>query len=404
MFKGRSGTIILGILIILVLLAIVYVSRGQLGLFSKPDMTLPVDLAKVIPTGWDVFEKQTRLCDYDSDGEDEWLILYRYDQTQVSQPQQPAGTMVDRSPIGGVIYDAQVNRVPQEPGNQSPYRPAFLIPYKLLPDFYTGKGQGYLGESSVTPILHKPDPKAAACKTDEIAFLGYSEGPLPTRLSIFRWTNKSIGYRGVHFVGNARIEATPDPSATDLVTRVRTYDRLQNHRSILCESREFTRAEPLTSLTFPENPNSYTIDFCFGAPKDPPYPEGVVMAMLRGSKAENTSGNTSPTGESFFTANADLPADLRNLQVTRVLAISNQGTVAPHPDNGRQCSPAELKLPADDRNTWWCGREEAEVITEIVIDRQPDQQTYQVVWHLISIANDKTSADVHWRIDQATFR
>jgi len=403
MFKGRSGTVTLLILIILVLLAIGFVATGRLKLPSKPEMALPGDLSKVIPTSWTVFENQTRLCDYDNDGEDEWLILYRYDQTEVLPPQQKAGTQVNRGPIGGVIYDAQVNRVPQDPGNQSPYRPAFLIPYKLLPDFYTGKGQGYLGESDVTLILHKPEPKAATCQTDEIAFFGYSEGALPTRLSLFRWVDKSIGYRGVHFVGNARIEATPDPSTTELVIKVRTYDRLQNHRSILCESREFTRSEPLASLTFPENPDSYTIDFCFGAPQDPAYPEGVVMAMLRGAKAGGTVGNPSPTGTSFFTANADLPADLRNLPTTRVLAISNQGTVAPHPDNGRQCSPAELDLPATtppDPTVWWCGREEAEVITEVVIKGQ----SYQVVWRLISVANDKTSADVHWRIEQATYR
>ena len=91
---------------------------------------LPVDLQKIIPTSWDVIEDQYKPCDFDSDGETEWLIIYNYD-TSVG---------LNYNLVGGVIYDAQVNRVPQAPSDLSPYRPAPLTRYKLLPDIYTKKG------------------------------------------------------------------------------------------------------------------------------------------------------------------------------------------------------------------------------------------------------------------------
>ena len=122
---------------------------------------LPLNLQTIIPSTWAVVPNQYKLCDFDGDGENEYLIIYSYDPASVpsalpATPVPPATPVAGRSLIGGVIYDTQVNRVPQAPGVQSPYRPAFLIPYKLLPDIYGGKGQGYLGQSGVT-VGSRPD-------------------------------------------------------------------------------------------------------------------------------------------------------------------------------------------------------------------------------------------------------
>jgi len=136
MFKGRIWPIIavaIGlILIFLVCRASPLLKQG------KQSTALPVDLQNVIPSSWEPLPDQPAICDYDHDSENEWLILFRYDTTKVQVPYKPPDTTEQRGPIGGVINDPQVNSDPQDLGNRSPFRPALLVPYMLLPDFYPG--------------------------------------------------------------------------------------------------------------------------------------------------------------------------------------------------------------------------------------------------------------------------
>ena len=127
MFKGRIWpfiAIIIGIVLIVLLCRFTSTFRTTR---TQPN-ALPVDLKNVIPASWVLLPNQPQICDYDGDGENEWLVMYHYNPTTVEPPYTKAGTTVGRAPIGGVIYDAQVNYVPQDPANQSPYRPALLIP------------------------------------------------------------------------------------------------------------------------------------------------------------------------------------------------------------------------------------------------------------------------------------
>jgi hypothetical protein len=55
---------------------------------------------------------------------------------------------------------------------------------------------------------------------------------------------------------------------------------------------------PNTPLEFRAQDLDFTIDFCYGMPADPYYPEGVVAALLRGG---NPPATTTPTGDSFLT-------------------------------------------------------------------------------------------------------
>ncbi len=197
----KTILIIIGVIVV-VGLSLVLLSRCTgISLPYGSSEELPVDLQKIIPTSWDVIEDQYKPCDFDSDGETEWLIIYNYD-TSVG---------LNYNLVGGVVYDAQVNRVPQAPSDLSPYRPALLIPYKLLPDIYTKKGQGYLGETSVTVSLYPPEDKNG-CRSDEIIVQGFSGGGFPTRLSIFRWEGAAVGYPAEHFVGNARVVFSAPPN------------------------------------------------------------------------------------------------------------------------------------------------------------------------------------------------
>jgi hypothetical protein len=397
MFKGRIWPIIA---IAIGLIIIFFICRAS-SLFDQAgqDTSLPVDLQNVIPSSWVPLPGQPAICDYDRDGENEWLILFRYDTTKVKALDQ---SDVQRGPIGGVIYDAQVNVVPQEPGNRSPYRPALIIPYMLLPDFYPGKGQGYLGESNVTLVQYSSAGKRAeGCVVEEIYAFGYADGPLPTNLSAFRWKGKATGYAVAHFTGNARLVSDVPSDGSKPLGQVTTYDRLENHRSLLCEVKRFVRQEEFVDLSFQEDSGAYTIDFCFGAPDDPYYPEGVVVALLRGNQPKNTGDMPEPINESFLMADVIWPDELGNPAETpvRILSIVNQGAVEMVPDEGQLCPNQSAASSAgsassSDKSLWWCGREEAEVVTEVMASGQPRR----AAWRLISIANDQVNADTHWRV------
>ncbi len=404
--KGRSGIIFAIILIVLVLILVLLLrQRGLLGALTSQQAQIPIELRKIIPDSWTPLDGQPQACDLDRDDETEWLVLYRYDNSAVTNVYAARGGQVGYSLIGGVVYDAQVNRVPQALGNLSPYRPALLVPYKLLPDYYLGKGQGYLGETDVKFYPYAPGQRAdrratTQCRAEELYFLGYSYLPLPTRLSIFRWRNPQEGYQGVHFIGNARVDA---PGATDPatpVTEVTTYDRLANHRSLLCEVRRFERSGELEELNFIEKTSGFTIDFCFGTPNDPVYPEAVLVALLRGA---NPRSDGSPTGNSFLTKNAFLDPGLAalgtaNRQPLRIVSVINQGVVVAIPGQGAEC-PLDMVQDSEDAK-WWCGAEEAVVQAAVVFNGASEPRW--VVARLISIANQQVTADVHWRVTRLT--
>ncbi len=390
MFKGRTGLLILIVIVVAAILYLLLWKGGGVRLSpDQPQTTLPVDLQQIIPAKWQVITGQFTTCDFDGDKEAEWLVIYQYDVV----------TSTGRSLIGGAIYDAQANHELLTPENASPYPAASLIPYKLLPDIYTGKGQGYLGETKVSVNFFPSKQTEQTCQVKEITIQGFSDASMPTRLSIFQWGGQGVGYIGSHFVGNARIEAG---DGTVPITQTLTYNRL-NDRSALCVVQRYTRPpssnkDAPPGIAFTEDSAAYTIDFCFGAPDDPAYPEGAVVALLRGKSPKGQKDSPSPTGETYLTANASL-SGLERLKGAspkplRILSVTTEGSLAPASDYGAQCTPAELS--ASVTGVWWCGRERAKVYTEIILDDQHRVAT----WHLLSIANDRVNADVHWRIER----
>lgn len=405
-------------IVIFVLIAV----AGILLLYSylKPRVALPVstglpiDLQTMIPNSWKVIPGQFRPCDFDNDGDNEYLIIYSYDLV--------GGT--GRGLIGGVIYDTQVNRVPQAPGVEATYRPAFMVPYKLLPDIYGGKGQGYLGQNKVAVHTLPPTAAGAKCQAREILVYGYSYDDYPTTLSIFRWEGELIGYVGWHVQGNVRLRAydaaSPDPSkpwATDnsgtAAVGVFAYNQL-NQRSLLCAVRHYRRTLPVTKtdlppgLDFAEIKGDYTLDFCYGAPKDPAYPEGVVMALLRG---QNPTAVT-PTGGSYLTTDAldALSPELSELKkadrkAIRTLSVSAPGTLGWYPPPGSRFTWTPTGgTPSPTPQVWWLNSEPPTVVeTEIVLN-DGTGQTRQARWTLVSMANEKANADTLWRISRVELR
>jgi hypothetical protein len=393
--KSVGRTVLIIIVIGIALLLLWSCVRQSLeGRQASTGASVQVDLSEIVPESWRV--ESSVICNFDDDAEEERLVVYRYDAPATPGPSLTAGL------IGAVIFDSQVNRVPQEPSVESPYRPAFLVPYKLLPDIYTNKGQGYLGETSiqVTPV---PGEEGNGCLGKEIVVKGTaadnSNMDAPNFLSIFRWEGEKVGYSGVHFTGDARIQIAPLEAGA--ITGFTTYDRL-NDRSALCAAQPYVRlvAEsgdpPNTPLEFRTQDLEFTIDFCYGMPADPYYPEGVVAALLRGGNPPATT----PTGNSFLTAagKATLPGQLSVLQqsdrkqVFSILAITNPGTLGVAPEQGYPCPGMATPAPGGD---WWCAREQVRVITDILVGGQPRQ----VVWTLITVANELVVDDVHWRVN-----
>lgn len=400
--KGRSLIPILLLLLIVGALVLYMRSSPSRTTSRRPEVVLPLDLKQVIPNTWSVLPDHFGQCDFDNDGEQEWFIAYRYDS---EKNKQGSGL------FGAVVFDAQVNRVPQEPANQSPYRPAFLIPYKLLPDIYTGKGQGYLGETGITVQFLSETAQSQPCRAREIAIKGFAGGPDPVRFSVFQWQDERVGYRGSHLVGNARIDTAPPLTYTLQVT---TYNRL-NDRSLLCSVQRYTRPAPLRAgdppptVEFAEDPTAATIDFCFYAPSDPVYPEGVVVALLRGYNPE-VGGDWQPGGKSYLYGAADsLPPELANLkeenrQPYRILSVTTPGTVEHFPGQGRSFTVSRPATPAPIQETWWQGRERAEVMTEIYLPGQTSGPPRQVRWWLTSLTSERISADLYWRVERVELR
>jgi len=405
MLKGRGGVLFVLIIIVLAVIVFILLRGGGDGfrLFgTTADMpAIPLDLQPLVPTGWDVQRAPQVACSFDTDEEPERLLIYRYNPTSVRQIPAGGKEELPFAPFGAVIYDTQADTLQPQPESPGPYRPSNLVPYKLLPDYYAGKGQGYLGETGVE-IRYSPGLKeGAGCKTDEIYIFGYSGGDLPTRLSIFRWASPTAGYQGPHFVGDARIDVGLNSDDNTSIDRVITYNRLRNHRSLLCEVAEHVR-EIGTPLLFSPVTGAETVDFCFGAPAEPVYPEGVVVALLRGKK----EGNGLPAG--YLLENAVLPPelDLRNSdpQVFNIVSVGNPSSVEHNPGLGKPCTPqqvGEALSPASTTSatpaTWklWCSRERVSVTTRILLNGSVREAT----WTLTSIISDRPNSDLIWRIE-----
>jgi hypothetical protein len=241
-------------------------------LLAPSSLAFPIDLKQVIPTNWTPVRIEEG--DWDTDGDNEWLLLYRYD--------APHG----RGPIGGVIYDAQVDLQAQHGGLRLPTRPAFLIPYPLLPS--SASGAGYLGEKTVEVRGYSISQDHIV---DELAVLGWAYDDQLAFLSLFRWQGTVTGYQLIaHFTGDGGIEVeggrkperdrTPYQGLIGTVTvRVRVHDR-----SLLCRQERHQRGPG--DVTFePEGPA--TLDFTYGVPEYPAYPEGAVLAYYLALAAGN---------------------------------------------------------------------------------------------------------------------
>lgn len=400
MGKGRPGFVVVIILLILLLVLFLIARRpgGLRSLVRREEPGLPVDLIRVIPPEWRVEPGAPAQCNLDDDPDLEWLVRYRYDLSTVQPSSGPVTKGIEVGPWGAAVFDLEPELIGELEANPGPYRPSEVVPYKLLPDFYAGKGQGYLGETAID-IFFVPNVTAGAnCRAEEINVLGYGNAGLPTRVSVFRWGGRAAGFRSAHLAGNARVATEPNADAGRIL-RVLTFDRIENHRSVLCQVDTYERFGSEQALGFARNEAVRTVDFCYGPPPDPFYPEGAVVGVLRKHVPTATAANVPPLPAYLF-SNAQLPAelDLRNngREAIPIVRIINPASIEPATQQGGWCTTDQI--PGVAERSWWCGRERTQIIADITLNGTPRRATFTVA----SVLPAAVSSDVHWRIESVT--
>lgn len=313
----------------------------------------PNVLSEYLPEDWKPVTEGANVQGFqrvsiDGDDDDEWLYFFHYD-----------GQGDSNGPIGGIVYDAQQGVTTQQPA-------AFFVPYRLLPDWRAGKGQGYLGERTVSWSTARVDPNGEAKSADELAVQGLSAGDVPTRLSLFRWLGAETGYEVAHFVGNAGLQLLPEGRADNaLIGQVVTFNRL-NDRSRLCQRVEHTRQG--TGLEFAAAPPGIvfcplTKDAKPGVPDQPTYPEAVVLAWLLGGQPDQ-------------------------------LEMENAALKAQAPDNVLWVTdvlyPGESTLPPKDSPYV------SETSVQTLLQTSAGQQMFQ--WNLLELKPDADEKTSRWRI------
>ncbi|MEZ4769056.1 MAG: hypothetical protein R2844_11620 [Caldilineales bacterium] len=245
------------------------------GIFGQPGASSSTDfLMQTLPDDWTPMTEPANVNGFqtvsiDDDVADEYLLFFYYD-SQVGST---------NGPIGGIIYDGQDDTAIYDPDTviPMPMQPlAFFVPYRLLPDWTTGKGQGYLGDASVNWEVTPEDPNTGF--EAELIVQGIGANKATTRLSLFRWLGPKNGYGVTYFQGSYSI-TMPDwtPNEGQRIDKVVTLEAF-NDRSKLCSQTDWTRQD--TSAQFTATPSNVT--FCLGpVPAQPTYPEAVVLAWLK---------------------------------------------------------------------------------------------------------------------------
>ncbi|MCB0253002.1 MAG: hypothetical protein H6649_02980 [Caldilineae bacterium] len=250
------------------------------GIFQQSGTTASTDfLMQTLPDDWTPMTEPANVNGFqeisiDGDEADEYLLFFYYDS-------QDGAT---NGPIGGIIYDGQDDTAIYDPDTviPMPMQPlAFFVPYRLLPDWTTGKGQGYLGDKSVNWEV-TPEDQITGFEA-ELVVQGIGTNGATTRLSLFRWLGPKNGYGVTYFQGSYSITMPDWTAGQD--QRINTVVTLEafNDRSKLCNQTYWTRQG--TSAQFFASPSNIT--FCLDAiPAQPTYPEAVVLAWLKDQNPE----------------------------------------------------------------------------------------------------------------------
>jgi hypothetical protein len=147
---------------------------------------LDIDFRPLLPQEW------TPIGDWqpvsiDADDTPEQLLFYSYESGQVGGVIYDPQSEAEFAPVDG---EAKVLVLPNQSGT------VLMVPYRLLPSYWQGEGQGYLADPGVEPTFfqarrpsneqgQQPDDE----RMDELVVQGGN-----THLSIFWWQDQAEGY------------------------------------------------------------------------------------------------------------------------------------------------------------------------------------------------------------------
>ncbi|RIK44525.1 MAG: hypothetical protein DCC55_02345 [Chloroflexi bacterium] len=246
--------------------------------FVNRQATLTLDLTDFLPPDWQPVG-QLQTINIDDDDASEYLLLYTYDHS--------GGV----GPVGALILDPQSEAVVTDENERLAIRPSsFLNPYPILPNYWTGSGQGFIAA---------PDQRDAVVVT-QVAYTGAGFDATPARpdllilrggdtyLTFVWWRSVNEGYGvaqlyapgGFEGVDWAAWQRAPAPILS-IVSTVPLHDRnlfCRKVRHDLVEAETFDPAAYQQAIRFTET--DLGLHFCHGPPAHPFYPEGVVLAYL----------------------------------------------------------------------------------------------------------------------------
>ncbi|MEZ4728830.1 MAG: hypothetical protein R3E79_16980 [Caldilineaceae bacterium] len=305
-------------------------------------------LADALPTPWAPLG-QVQEVNVDGDVAPEYLLLFAYNVTTEAataptlffQNPPPSG------PIGAVIYDTQVvTGTTAASGSVPPSTNAFIA-YPLLPSYRQGAGQGFIAEPpqrdeiAVYAVNYGQQTGSGTASADTLMLRGGE-----TRLTFARWQNRTAGYDVTQLMAPGGFEAAlyvpfdwtawerdPQP-IRQIIGRHPLHDR-----NLLCRRFRYqvdTAPGASVAMTPPtvnvtptattttvttvitvteETPPPPTIaplhfletdlglQFCYGTPDHPFYPEGVVLAYLLTGDEALLDREATPTTAQTETSN-----------------------------------------------------------------------------------------------------
>ncbi len=342
--KGTTGPILR--------LALCGILLATLGACNNPAPDEPrremVSLRTDIDLGKEVLDVYRE--DTDSDGADEWIVFYRFDQVGTG------------GPVAAIIYDAALEQASQLP---------VLYPFKLrTPD------QNYLSEVVPEVTMVNILTEGNSIARDELVFSTDRE------VAIFRIsrdpaippTDNPPLYRCIGFFRSDRVSF--DPVTFQVI--VTSYSGFE--RSQLVTKRYYKPENPpnadgyfLTGTTTLPTPYEYEVDFrepLTTAVLETPYPEKIVLAFYKSLG----QGSIQPAAAEYLTAAAATEFKAGRLRVGSPFAL----------EQIRKAAVKRLSyFPTQDTDT------SARIIAEIVSTSRAGQQSspIEVTWILQRVDN-----------------
>jgi len=369
-----------------------------LGCYPRQETRKELDFRFALPDAWEV-DQVTRL-DTDGDGENEWVILYAFD--------DPGNK--ETAPIRGAIYDI-VRRSPRLP---------IIYPYHLQAPGWTLLGEG-IGKVTVRMenivTVAPPDISGTA---DEIIVESIGPDGNINRVSIYRWTdtipadlrkrtdpNEVLLVQGRPsgegewyqcigmFAGTLRVSL----DRTDRVTVVDGH----NDRSQLATFRVYSpkaRQNGYLDANYElARPDSVCIDFAHGLPPqlaESPYPEKIVMGYHNALNSDWSATTGYLTENAQKSQNKDLwtifGPGTRDVCVKRISYIPAEEIVSEVQSFEQTNDPTATATSAVPI------RALVQTTATYKLPGSDQPQTYQIEWTLIRDPAPLDKPDV-WRID-----